>query len=139
MLEIEDGHFRSLDDFVNFISHARDLTGLALFHIHTSSTDGEPLTPGDHEGMGGGRMLTWNNWGRLSDLTLGSVSFPSTVLVDWLLGPRSLADLSHVETLHIVLQGDAVSRLLHTIGSSLKHLELRMPMDFLCEWPPIIN
>ncbi|KAF8500703.1 hypothetical protein JB92DRAFT_3124329 [Gautieria morchelliformis] len=104
----------------------RDLRSLALSEITTTCTHEGPLTP---EEMGNGRMLAWNKWGRLSDLRLVSLIYPNTalVLVDWLLGPRSLADLSHVETLRIVPQGDAVNWLLHTIGSSLKHLELRLP------------
>jgi hypothetical protein len=133
-LGIEGGSFRSLDDFFNFISHAQDLTALSLFDINTSSTDDEPLTPGDQEEIGGGRIHTWNKWGRLSELRLMSYSHPSTVLIDWLLGPRSFADVSHVETLRVVPPpGDAVNRLLCSIGSTLKNLELHTPPDLFGE------
>jgi hypothetical protein len=133
-LGIETGSFRNLDDFFNFISHAQDLTTLSLFDTSTSSMDEEPLTPGDQEEIGGGRIDTWNKWGRLSELYLMSYNHPSTVLIDWLLGPRSFADISHVETLCVVPPpGDAVNRLLRSIGSSLKDLELHMPSDFLGE------
>jgi hypothetical protein len=132
-LGIRGGSFRSLDDFFSFISHAQDLTALSLFDINTSSTD-EPLTPGDQEEIGGGKIHTWNKWGRLSKLYLMSYSHPSTVLIDWLLGPRSFADVSHVETLRVVPPpGDSVNRLLRSIGSTLKDLELHMPSDFFGE------
>ncbi|KAF8495360.1 hypothetical protein JB92DRAFT_3146955 [Gautieria morchelliformis] len=122
-LAIGSGRFRSFNDFLNFVSHPRDLTSLVLTEF--TWTDEEPLTP---EETGDGGMLTWNKWGRLSELRLVSLISPNTVLVlvDWLLGPQSPADLSHVETLDIVPQGDAVNRLLRTIGSSLKHLELHV-------------
>jgi hypothetical protein len=140
-LTLSIDHFSGFDDFFNFVSHARDLTSLVLFDTRTSLTDEGPLTLGDPQEMGDGRMLTRNKWRRLSDLHLVSYVHPSTilVLVDWLLGPRSLADVSHVEILHIAPAGDAINRLLHTIGSSLKELHLHLLPDSPCEWLLILN
>jgi hypothetical protein len=141
MLKLSIDHFSRFDDFFNLISHARDLTSLVLIDTRTSSTDQGPLTLGDPQEMGDGRMLTGNRWRRLTDLRLLSYVHPSTilVLVDWLLGPRSLADVSHVEILHIAPPGDVINRLLHTIGSSLKELHVHLPPDFPCEWPLVLN
>jgi hypothetical protein len=129
VLQIGSGHFGSDADFLNFISHARDLTSLSLYDIKTPSTGQAPLTPGDREEIGDGGMLTWNKWGRLSDLNLVSYFNPVTVLalVRWLLGPPSRADISHVERLSIVPHEEVVNPLLQTIGSSLEHLELHLP------------
>jgi hypothetical protein len=118
-LEIGSGYFRSFD-FFNFISHARGLTSLSLSDIRTSLTDGDPLIPGEPEEMGDGRMLT--KWGRLFDLRLSSYSDPSTLLAltEWLLGPRSLVNISHLERLHIGLRGmpsTGCSRLLAALSS----------------------
>jgi hypothetical protein len=128
-LHIGSGHFGSDDDFVNFISNARYLTSLSLFDFKTPSTGQAPLTPGDREEMADGGMLTWNKWGRLSELNVVSYFNPVTVLalVRWLLGPRSRADLSHVERLRIVPYEEVVNPLLQTIGSSLEHLGLHLP------------
>ncbi|KAF8509697.1 hypothetical protein JB92DRAFT_3119675 [Gautieria morchelliformis] len=126
----------SLDDLSNFVSHARDLTSLSVFNISTTDRDEVPLTP---EEMGGGRMSTLTKWRRLSDLRLRPMLHNNALLklVDWLLEPRSLVDLSHVEILHITAGEDVVNRLLRTIGSSLKQLKLHLPdatPDFNINW-----
>jgi hypothetical protein len=129
-LHIGSGDFGSEDKFLNFISHARDLTSLSLYDMEILSTDQAPLTPGDGEEMGDGGILTCNKWGRLSDLKLVSSLNPVTVLalIRWILGPPSRADISHVERLRIILHEEVVNTLLQTIGSSLEYLELHLPL-----------
>jgi hypothetical protein len=135
VLDIRDARFRRFDDFSKLIAHVGDLMGLSLSDFRTSLTDEAALTSGDREEMGDGRMLTGNQRRRLHELSLMSYAYPSSVLVlvEWLLGPRSLVDLSHVETLGMTPQGDAVNRLLQTIGSSLKFLRLHLPQDLVGE------
>jgi hypothetical protein len=135
VLDIGDARFRSLDDFSKLIAHVGDLKGLSLSDFRTSLTGEAALTSGDREEMGDGRVLTGNNRRRLHELSLMSYAYPSSVLVlvEWLLGPRSLVDLSHVEVLGMNPQGDAVNRLLQTIGSSLKFLRLHLPQDLVGE------
>ncbi|KAF8508005.1 hypothetical protein JB92DRAFT_3121338 [Gautieria morchelliformis] len=52
--------------------------------------------------------------------------------VDWFLGPRSRFEVSHIQTLRVdhLREDDerGLNRLLRAIGSSLKHLELRVPL-----------
>jgi hypothetical protein len=128
-LRIGNGHFGSDDDFLNFISHARDLTSLSLYDFKVLSTGQAPLTLGDGEETGDGVIHTCNKWGRLSDLKLVSYLNPVTVLalVRWILGPPSHADISHVERLRIVPHEEVVNPLLQIIGSSLDYLELHLP------------
>ncbi|KAF8479451.1 hypothetical protein JB92DRAFT_1810116 [Gautieria morchelliformis] len=51
--------------------------------------------------------------------------------VDWFLGPRSRFEVSHIQTLRVdhLREDDerGFNRLLHAIGSSLKHLEFHVP------------
>ncbi|KAF8510837.1 hypothetical protein JB92DRAFT_2831401 [Gautieria morchelliformis] len=55
-------------------------------------------------------------------------------LINWLLGPRSHSDITHIHTLHIslcALQDDSVNQLLRAIGSSLKHVLITLPDVYL--------
>jgi hypothetical protein len=134
MLQIHSGRFGSLDDFANFISHARSLTRLVLSSMDISwPDDEEALISGYQEDMEDVGTLDWDKRGRLSELRLMSYRLVDSVHVDWLLGPRSPAEVSHVQTLHIHPEGDAVNRLLRTIGGSLRCLKIHLPRKSLSE------
>jgi hypothetical protein len=131
MLKMHGGHFGSLDELSNFISHARGLTRLALSGMGNSWPDEVALMSGNQEDMENERRLDWDKRGRLSELHLMSSRLLDTVHVDWLLGPRSPAEVSYVQTLHIHPLGYAVDRLLRTIGSSLEFLKIHLPRKSL--------
>jgi hypothetical protein len=124
MLKLIGGHFESLDDFFNFIAPARGLTRLALFNIDTSPEEEAPPMSEDQGEFEDELRLDWDKQGRLSHLDLDS-----TTPLDWLLGPQSIVDLSQVETLCVVAGERAVTvnRVLHSIGGSLKHLQIHLP------------
>ena len=133
--EIEHADFGSIDDFAGLLSHAEGLTCLTLTEItvRRQSLAQEDMKHGTVEKEG---VRSNHGRRRLLDLRLNStgyfgIGYPE--LVDWLLGPQSSLELSHIRTLHILHYGrsDAlpVNKLLYAIGSSLRHFKLNDPGD----------
>ncbi|KAF8498419.1 hypothetical protein JB92DRAFT_972552 [Gautieria morchelliformis] len=126
---IDDAQFDCMDDFMNFINHARSITGLALRQAVNWRMSQNPMALEDTQADDNKQRLQRCCISRL-DIRLWDYRPAS---VNWLLGPRSHLDVSHVHTLHIYLpaeaKDDSFNRLLCAIGSSLKHLfiSLRYP------------
>ncbi|KAF8510437.1 hypothetical protein JB92DRAFT_2940018 [Gautieria morchelliformis] len=122
---IYGAQFNGMDDFMNFISHARSLTCLLLYpdamwmSQNPVALDDTQADDNKHTE----RCCISRLDMRFRCNNPGSVS--------WLLGPRSHLDVSHIHTLHIYLpdeaKDDSFNRLLCTIGSSLKHLCISLP------------
>jgi hypothetical protein len=126
---ISDARFICMDDFTNFINHARGLTSLSLNYINTSWVPEQPL-----ESERGEDNNQRPEPHRISHLTrLDMMCRDNSVFVDWLLRPRSHFGVSHIHTLHIYLPEEdaSVNRLLCAIGSSLKHVSIILPQ--VCE------
>ncbi|KAF8519846.1 hypothetical protein JB92DRAFT_3094813 [Gautieria morchelliformis] len=116
---IYNAQFTCMDDFTNFIYHVRGLMGLSLSYIDTSWVPPQSLQAEDNKEK--------FERHRISHLTrLDMMEKDNSVILNWLLGPRSHLDVSHIHTLHIHLspepEDDSVNRLLCAIGSSLKHV-----------------
>ncbi|KAF8511979.1 hypothetical protein JB92DRAFT_3117551 [Gautieria morchelliformis] len=135
-LYIQDAQFICMDDFTNFINHARGPVGLFLYHINTlwdppHSFKLETKPAEDNKDKFEGY--------RICHLTrLDMMCRDNSVFVNWLLGPRTHLDVSHIHTLHICLHetdNDSVNRLLRAIGSSLKHISIFL----LDEYPVLVN
>ena len=125
-VQMELSFFASIDDFSSLLSHAEGLTGLSLAEIYTSW--GEPLSL---EGSSPRRDtkeqgVYSDRWRHLLDLRLQVNN--CSEFVNWILGPHSLLDVSHIQTLHIThysrSEEHIINRLLHAIGGSLKHFKL---------------
>jgi hypothetical protein len=123
---INDAQFPFMDDFTNFINHARGPIGLSLDHIDVY----ERLRPlGTKQGEGNKQRFERHPISHLTRLDM-RCSDSAVLFVDWLLEPRSHFGVSHIHTLHICICGtgnDSVNRLLRAIGSSLKHLFSSLP------------
>ena len=132
-LEMELSDFASIDDFASLLSHAKGLTGLSLAEINIDYSFREPLSLEDanQELEATEQSVYSGNRRHLLDLRLMTIDCPK--FVDWLLGPKSPFDVSHVQTLHItdLLVFPSVeliiNRLLHAIGGSLSRLKLDNP------------
>jgi hypothetical protein len=127
-LEIERSDFASMSDFASLLSHAEGLTSLSLIGVSTNRFL-------EHGAVGEGQGVRSNHRRRhLLDLRLHLMGYSGTgfsVFVDWLLGPQSSLEVSHIRTLHIPQYGQSdvhvVNKLLHAIGSSLRHFKLSEP------------
>ncbi|KAF8472894.1 hypothetical protein JB92DRAFT_1915817 [Gautieria morchelliformis] len=113
------------DDFTNFINHARGLTGLSLILDDVSWVPQPPLETNQVQDN---NQRVERNRIHLTSLDVrprcGQIN---SALTNWLLGPRSNFDLSHIHTLHIELpdtEDASVTRLLRAMGSSLKHVSI---------------
>jgi hypothetical protein len=128
-VEMEHSNFASVDDFSNILSHAEGLTGLSLTSISTSYFGGKPLQDRSQLTEQKERGVDCNQCRHLLDLYLKLYGYPK--FFDWLLGPQSPSDVSHIRTLHISnfnqSEADAVNRLLHAIGNSLRHFQINVP------------
>ncbi|KAF8472895.1 hypothetical protein JB92DRAFT_3134882 [Gautieria morchelliformis] len=113
------------DDFTNFINHARGLTGLSLI---LDDASGVPQHPLETNQVQDNNQRVERNRIHLTSLDMRTRwGQNNSVFINWLLGPRSHFDLSHIHTLHIGLpdtEDASVTRLLRAIGSSLKHVSI---------------
>jgi hypothetical protein len=129
-VHIYDAQFPFMDDFTNFINHARGPIGLALDHIEPCGRR-RPL--GAKQGDGNKQRFERHLISHLTRLDM-KCDDNTSVFVDWLLEPRSHFGVSHIHTLHIHIWDtgdDSVNRLLRAIGSSLKHVFISLAHD--CE------
>jgi len=129
-LGIERSNFANMNNFSGLLSHAEGLTCLSLIGVSTNSL--EPLTHEDmeHGAVRKGQGVRSNHRRRhLLDLGYSGTGF--SVFVDWLLGPQSSSEVSHIRTLHVSHYGQSdahvVNKLLYAIGSSLRHFKLNEP------------
>jgi hypothetical protein len=131
-VEIEKATFDNIDDLASLLCCAKGLTNFSLIGTYIGNT-----TPPMHKDEG--REEKAEESGLRSrvqrhfvSLRLGLAS-SHTMFIDWLLGPRSPWDVSHIHTLEILdsHQADtpASNRLLHAIGNSLGQLKLRVPWN----------
>jgi hypothetical protein len=135
--EIERSDFASMDDFSRLLSHAEGLTYLSLAEVTTTRRFLAPLEREDmnHGAVGKAEGIRLNHRRRhLLDLRLNLTGYSGSgcsEFVNWLLGPQSPSEVSHIRTLHIshYAQSDAhaVNQLLYGIGSSLRHFKLKEP------------
>ena len=136
-IQMERSVFASMDDFSSLLSHAEGLTGLSLDEIYTSW--GQPVSP---EGSSRGRdtkeqleNVYSNRQRHLLDLCLQVNNYSK--FVNWILGPHSLLDISHVQTLHIThhsrSEEHVINHLLYIIGGSLNHFKLDAANNFWSE------
>ncbi|KAF8524220.1 hypothetical protein JB92DRAFT_3109629 [Gautieria morchelliformis] len=129
---IDDATFNDMDDFTDFINHARGLTGLSLVQTDTSWMSQNPVALEDTQVDDNKQRFERRPVSHLTrlDMKLGD---NNSVFIDWLLGPRSHLGVSHIHTLHIKLpntEDDSVNPLLCAIGSSLKHVFISLPHVF---------
>jgi hypothetical protein len=132
-LEIERSDFSSMEDFSNLLSHAEGLTCLSLDEVTTTHKFREHRVK--HGAVAKGQGVGSNHRRRhLLDLRLklhGYSGSSYSEFVDWLLGPQSPLEVSHIRTLHILHFGrsdeHAVNRLLSAIGGLLRHFKLNEP------------
>ena len=137
-LEMERSEFASLDNFSNLLSHAKGLTSLSLREINTHHRFYGPLSlEGSSQGKEAKDQEVYAHRTHLLELHLTWLTNGHSQFDGWLFGPQSQLDLSHIQTLHI---GDVfmsgvhtVNRLLHAIGSTLKHFKLGLPWTGQCE------
>ncbi|KAF8507492.1 hypothetical protein JB92DRAFT_695921 [Gautieria morchelliformis] len=136
---ISHAQFNCMDDIINFINHARSLTGLTLAGLYPFQTDTSRMSRNPvalEDTQANDNMKQRFKRRRISHLTRLDMMFGSnnSVLINWLLGPRSHLGVSHIHTLHIRLPNtsadDSVNQLLCAIGSSLKHAFFSMPRNF---------
>ncbi|KAF8531627.1 hypothetical protein JB92DRAFT_3138741 [Gautieria morchelliformis] len=128
---VDDALFTRMDEFTNFISHARGLTGLSLNLIDVAWVPRRPLET--KQGEDNEQRFERNSI-HLTNLDM-KCEYDNSAFINWLLGPRSHLDVSHIHTLHIGLlvgadgpEDDSANRLLHAIGSSLKHVSIIQPL-----------
>jgi hypothetical protein len=135
--EIERSDFASMDDFTSLLSHAKGLTCLSLAEVSTERRFLEPPSREDMKrgviGKGQG-FRSHHRRRHLLDLCLNLTGYSGSScseFINWLLGPQSPLEVSHIRTLHVshYSQSDAraVNELLHAIGSSLRHFKLNEP------------
>jgi hypothetical protein len=123
---IYNAQFPLMDDFTNFINHARGIIGLSLDFI-VPRERWRPL--GVKQGEGNKQRFERHRNSHLTRLDM-RCGENTSVFVDWLLEPRSHFGVSHIHTLHIRIRGtgdDSVNRLLRAIGRSLKHVSIALP------------
>jgi hypothetical protein len=130
-VQMERSHFANMNDFSSLLSHAEGLNGLSLAEININCWHWEPVSPEvssqerdtKEQGVHSRRRKP------LRDLRLRTHNYSE--FVNWLLGPHSLLDVSHIQTLHIThpfrSQVDIINLLLHTIGGSLNHFKIEAP------------
>ncbi|KAF8479858.1 hypothetical protein JB92DRAFT_1782224 [Gautieria morchelliformis] len=122
---IFDAQFNCMDDFMNFINHARSLTGLVL-RSDLMWMSQNPVALEDAQADVNKQVERCC----ISHLDM-RFRYTNTASVSWLLGPRSHLDVSHIHTLHTYFpaeaKDDSFNRLLCAIGSSLKHLFTSLP------------
>jgi hypothetical protein len=134
-VQMERSFFANMDDFSSLLSHAEGLTGLSLAEFYTSW--GEPVSPeGSSRGRDTKEQGVYSDRRRhLLDLRLQVNNYSE--FVNWILGPHSLLDVSHVQTLHITHHSRSeehiINHLLHAIGGSLKHFKLDAAKNFWSE------
>ncbi|KAF8513359.1 hypothetical protein JB92DRAFT_2923972 [Gautieria morchelliformis] len=125
-VSIHYAQFICMDDFTNFINHARGPIGLYLGNIETSWVPPQSFKAETKQAEDNKEEFDRHRIPHLTRLDMGCRS----IFVNWLLGPRPHLDVSHIHTLHIHLpmtQDDSVNRLLCGIGSSLKHVSIILP------------
>ncbi|KAF8479951.1 hypothetical protein JB92DRAFT_3042059 [Gautieria morchelliformis] len=127
-----DALFTRMDEFTNFINHARGLTGLSLNLIDVSWVPRRwrPLETETKQGEDNEQRFERNRI-HLTNLDMRPRwTHNHSVFINWLLGPRSHLGVSHIHTLHVWLpatEDASVNRLLRAIGSSLKHVSIIHP------------
>jgi hypothetical protein len=136
-VHMERSDFANMNDFSSLLSHAEGLTGLSLAEIYTYHRHWEPVSP----------ELSSQSQGRdtkeqgvhscrrrpLRDLRLRVYDYSE--FINWLLGPQSLLDVSHIQTLHITHRPSEVHiiQLLHAIGGALNYFKFEAPNNFWSE------
>jgi hypothetical protein len=128
-----DAKFICMDDFTNFINHARGSTALSLNHIYVPWVLPHPLKVGTKHAEDNEERFERRRISHLTRLDMTREEYNS-VFVNWLLGPLSNFGVSHIHTLHINLpdiEEDSVNKLLCAIGNSLKHVFISLP--YTCE------
>jgi hypothetical protein len=146
-VELEKATFFDIDDLKDLRSllcHAKystslSLNGIIVLPYEFSKHKGEDEDP-EAEAEEQGLHL------RLSNLVSLSLSMDrQAAIVDWLIGPRSPWDVSHLPTLQILdsylSDTDATNRLLQAIGSSLWHFHFLVPWNLSSEYlrPILLN
>jgi hypothetical protein len=134
---IDDARFISMDDFTNFISHARGITGLSVNFDTTAWVPGHSFEAETKQAEDNKERSEPHRISHLNRLDM-TCKKNTSVFVNWLLRPQSHLGVSHIHTLHLTVpetEGDSVNRLLRVIGSSLKHLSI-IPAC-ACECPHI--
>ena len=125
---IEQCQFYSMDDLGGLLSHAKGLTCLSITEITLIRYD--PLQPPTHGDTELGEAYSNHRQMPLLDFHFKNSPWGYFQVVDWLLGPRSPLEVSHVRALHVrhgMEDAHTVNKLLYAIGSSLRHLELKKP------------
>jgi hypothetical protein len=121
-----------MEDFANFINHARGLTGLSLNRINTSLFPQVYDNAKTEQGEADKDTLEPHHISHLNRLDMACSD--NSVFVNWLLGPQPHLGVSQIHTLHISLpetEDGSVNRLLRAIGNSLKHVSIILPR--VCE------
>jgi hypothetical protein len=121
-----------MEDFANFINHARGLTGLSLNRINTSLFPQVYDNAKPEQGEANQATLEPHHISHLN--RLDTACSDNSVFVNWLLGPQSHFGVSQIHTLHISVpetEDGSVNRLLRAIGNSLKHVSIILPR--VCE------
>jgi hypothetical protein len=124
-VEIVDSNFASMDDFISLLSYAENMTVLSLKDI--TSYFPECLRQEET----GAKEQPFDSYPQKRLLELNWTLDHAPRFCDWLLGPQSPWEVSHVHTLKMfrVYESDinAINRLLHAIGSGLQHFEFDIP------------
>jgi hypothetical protein len=132
-VDIDKAEFDCMDDFTNFIRHARGITGLSFNVVRTTCVPKvETKQAEDNEERSEPHHISHLN--RLDMMCKQDTS----TLINWLLGPQSHLGVSHIHTLHLSVpatEGDSANQLLCAIGRSLKHLSIIPPGS--CECPAV--
>ncbi|KIM91592.1 hypothetical protein PILCRDRAFT_810871 [Piloderma croceum F 1598] len=132
-VELEKATFANIDDLKDLLSHAKYSTNLSLNDVSVLSD--EPLTHvGEDKGPAEAEVEEHGLHSRLQSNLVSlrlSLNHHHSAFLDWLIGPRSPWDVSHMHTLQVLSSylddTDVTNRLLKAIGNSLRHFHLLVP------------
>lgn len=136
-VHMERSSFANMNDFSSLLSHAEGLTGLSLDEIYTNYRHWKPVSPelSNQERDTKEQGVHSRRRRHLRDLRLSVNEY--SIFVNWLLGPQSLLDVSHIRTLHIMhyhpSEVHIIQVLLHAIGSSLDYFKFEAPDNYWSE------
>jgi hypothetical protein len=134
-VHMERSDFANMNDFSSLLSHAEGLTGLSLDEIYTYYRYLEPVSPEfSRQGRDTKEKGVRSHRRPLRDLRLNVNNYSE--FVNWLLGPQSLLDVSHIRTLHIAhypSEAHVIKVLLHAIGGSLNYFKFEAPNNYWSE------
>jgi hypothetical protein len=145
-VELEEATFVDIDDLRSLLCHAKystslSLNGITVLPYEFSKHKGEDEDPEAEAEEQGLHLRLQSN---LASLSL-SMNRCQAAIVDWLIGPRSPWDVSHLHTLQILdswlSDTDATNRLLQAIGGSLRHFHFLVPWNLSSEYlrPILLN